>query len=186
MDLNAPGILRLSEEDEHASFQKMRENFRNGAFDEWPNEAGFANLEEHRGPIELKVTGSIPAWAAGSLYRTGPGVSEVETEKGPFKFSHWFDGLAHTHRFEIVAPTDSVASETIGTGEAAASSTNGAQERPAPAAGGNGVRVFYSSRRQSDHVAESIRRNGALRTITFAQRADPCVGLLGKAMSVPT
>lgn len=198
MDLNAPGLISLTKKEEHGSYQKANENVRNGAFDEWPNEAGvglhplfthtlslpcpirvysihsiildcpflslkhllnsltlcqFTNLEEHRGPIELKLTGAIPAWAAGSLYRTGPGISEVETGKGLFKYSHWFDGLAHTHRFEIVAD-------------------------------GDRARVFYSSRRQSDHIAESIRRNGTLRSITFAQRADPCVGLLGKAMSV--
>lgn len=78
----------------------------------------------------------------------------METDKGVFKFSHWFDGLAHTHRFEITPDND------------------------------GSVRVFYSSRRQSDHIAESIRKNGTLRSITFGQRADPCVGLLGKAMSV--
>lgn len=73
--------------------------------------------------------------------------------------------MAHTHRFEIVsepgAPTPS----------------NGTQA-------GDKARVFYSSRRQSDRVAESIRANGSLKFITFAQKADPCVGFLGKMMSV--
>lgn len=128
------------------------------------------------------MTGEIPTWAAGSLYRTGPGVTEIDTEKGKFEISHWFDGLAHSHRFEIVAPegrakADKPDANTNGAEEAG--STNGNQEKPS-----NGVRVFYSSRYQSDHIAESIRQNGSLRTITFAQRADPCVGLLGKAMSV--
>lgn len=59
----------------------------------------------------------------------------------------------------------------------AAISPNGAQKE-------NKVRVFYSSRRQSDHIAESIRTNGSLKFITFAQKADPCVGFLGKMMSV--
>lgn len=80
--------------------------------------------------------------------------------------SHWFDGLAHTHRFEIVA-----------TDNASRGATNGGAKSP-------GVRVFYSSRRQSDHVADSIRTKGSLNFITFAQKVDPCVGFLGKIMSV--
>ena len=51
-------------------------------------------------------------------------------------------------------------------------------------AGTNGVRVFYSSRYQSESIAKKFREDGTIRSITFAQKADPCIGLLGKAMSV--
>lgn len=104
------------------------------------------------------MKGAIPAWAAGSLYRTGPGKCKVEdTKSGTFYVSHWFDGLAHTHRFDIVA-------ETVGNDPV--------------------VRVNYSSRRQSDQVVADIKATGTLRAITFAQKLDPCVGIFGKFMSV--
>lgn len=121
----------------------------------------FDGLTEHRGPIELKVKGNIPPWAAGSLYRTGPGQCKVEgTKSGTFHISHWFDGLAHTHRFDIVAENGN-----DGTGNAT-------------------VRAYYSSRRQSDKLTADIKATGTLRSVTFAQKLDPCVGLFGKFMSV--
>ncbi|KAK3292963.1 carotenoid cleavage dioxygenase 1 [Chaetomium fimeti] len=149
---------RLTPADLDASDESSRKNIEQKAFCEWPNEAGFDGLSEHRGPIELKLKGTIPTWAAGSLYRTGPGQSKVEdTKSGTFHISHWFDGLAHTHKFDIVAET--VANEPV-------------------------VRVKYSSRRQSDQLAAEIKATGTLRGITFAQKLDPCVGIFGKFMSV--
>ncbi|CAK7223723.1 hypothetical protein SBRCBS47491_005304 [Sporothrix bragantina] len=131
------------------------ERFTKNEFVDWPNEAGFEDLREERGPIQIPVVGSIPVWAAGNLYRTGPGGRKVEgTPKGDFVISHWFDGLAHTHRFEI-----------------------------APTADGKSVDVFYSSRRQCDARVKYIQEHGASKLFTFAQRSDPCVGMLGKFMS---
>ncbi|SPO07108.1 related to beta-carotene 15,15`-dioxygenase [Cephalotrichum gorgonifer] len=172
------GPIRLTPADEASAVKEASANLRNGALKDWPNEAGFTNLDEHRGPIELKVVGEIPAWAYGSLYRTGPGVSEIETEAakgGMFRFSHWFDGLAHTHRFEIVASGAEADGENVG--------TNGDGEGIGAKAA-DGVRVFYSSRRQSDRMMEHIKANGTLRSTSFGQKADPCVGILGKFMSV--
>ncbi|KAL2141913.1 hypothetical protein VTI28DRAFT_1798 [Corynascus sepedonium] len=152
-------ITRLTPADLGASSKAVQENLKRQAFREWPNEAGFDGLTEHRGPVELKVKGTIPAWAAGSLYRTGPGQGKVEgTKTNTFYISHWFDGLAHTHRFDIVAEENA----------------NGEQT----------VRVYYSSRRQSEKRAADIRARGSLQSITFAQRRDPCVGLFAKFTSV--
>lgn len=146
---------KLSPADRDASFKASTENLKREAFTEWPNEAGFDGLTEHRGPIELSVKGQIPAWAAGSLYRTGPGECKVEDTKiGTFHISHWFDGLAHTHRFDIVPGEDGQ------------------------------VKVLYSSRRQSEKVADDIKKKGVLRSMTFGQRADPCVGIFSKFASV--
>ncbi|KAK0753536.1 beta,beta-carotene 9',10'-dioxygenase [Schizothecium vesticola] len=154
---------RLTPADEAASAKEAIDNMAQEAFHDWPNEAGFDGLTEHRGPIELPVRGAIPVWAAGSLYRTGPGQCKVDdTKSGTFHTSHWFDGLAHTHRFDMV-PTPC--------GEGANGST---------------VRVHYSSRRQSDKAAADIKAEGAMRSMSFAQRTDPCVGLFGKFMSVFT
>jgi torulene dioxygenase len=115
----------------------------------------FANLDEHRGPIELTVCGRIPAWAAGTVFRTGPGANEVDnTPGGTLPISHWFDGLAHTHRFDIIPEED-----------------------------GLGCEVRYSSRRQADDFVSHVQKNGVRDIITFGQRADPCIGLFGKIMS---
>ncbi|XP_017785265.1 PREDICTED: carotenoid isomerooxygenase [Nicrophorus vespilloides] len=53
--------------------------------------------EEVTEPILGKVTGEIPKWLEGSLYRNGPGSIKVGSEE----FGHLFDGSAHIHRFII-------------------------------------------------------------------------------------
>lgn len=143
---------------EQQDFERVVTRRLAGKFDDWPNEAGFEGLTEVRGPVELKVTGSIPCWAAGTLYRTGPGGYNVEnTPKGTFRTTHWFDGFAHTHKFEIVAdprnPTGS-------------------------------VKVRYSSRHQARDYVDTIQRTGQLPGLSFGQRQDPCIGIFSKIMSV--
>ncbi|PFH57062.1 hypothetical protein XA68_15579 [Ophiocordyceps unilateralis] len=46
------------------------------------------------------------------------------------------------------------------------------------------VSVIYSSRRQSDEYVEHIRRVGWRSSTSFGQRADPCVGIFAKLMSL--
>lgn len=71
--------------------------------------------------------------------------------------SHWFDGLAHLHRFDIVASGDDDNTR---------------------------VSVFYSSRRQCDDFVKYVQQKGSFgETISFGQKADPCVGIFGKMMS---
>ncbi|EEY21492.1 carotenoid cleavage dioxygenase [Verticillium alfalfae VaMs.102] len=123
--------ITLTSANEEAGRQLVGEHFARGLFREWPNDAGFDGLTETRGPVDLVVRGRIPAWAAGSLYRTGPGACKVEdTKSGTLNISHWFDGLAHTHRFDIVED-ESVA---------------------------GGIRVQYSSRRQSEVLEKGHQR----------------------------
>ena len=127
-------------------------------------------MTEQRGPLELKVQGRIPAWAAGSLYRTGPGGCKVEdTKSGTFHISHWFDGLAHTHRFDIMAPPPA---------DSMACPADRGDDRLAK------TRVLYSSRRQADSFIKDIQATGRMNVISFAQRRDPCVGLFGKFMGM--
>ena len=52
------------------------------------------------------------------------------------------------------------------------------------AAGEPTVRMYYSSRRQADKMAADIKATGTLRSMTFAQKLDPCVGVFGKFMAV--
>ncbi|KAF1811712.1 hypothetical protein P152DRAFT_482743 [Eremomyces bilateralis CBS 781.70] len=77
-------------------------------YEEWPNAKGAQPQFEQKDPIKLKVTGHIPSYAIGTLLRTGPGAHEIETEKGLFKLSHWFDGLSMVHKFKIENDSDQV------------------------------------------------------------------------------
>ncbi|KAI1389263.1 torulene oxygenase [Hypoxylon trugodes] len=140
-----------------ASFERAAQGMLDSEFEDWPNEAGFEGLDEISGPVELTVKGSIPSWAAGSLYRTGPGQYSVEgTPKGTFYITHWFDGFGHTHRFDIIETGDT--------------------KSP--------VRVEYSSKRQSPELFEAVKRDGRKPDVGFGQKRDPCIGLFGKVMSV--
>jgi beta,beta-carotene 9',10'-dioxygenase len=58
---------------------------------------GFQTLDQETVIDSLPVEGSLPAWLAGTLLRTGPAKFEV----GPRSYRHWFDGLAMLHRFSF-------------------------------------------------------------------------------------
>ncbi|RYP10790.1 hypothetical protein DL764_000412 [Monosporascus ibericus] len=151
--------VRRGFEDEDGDFESVVQKMLEQNFDDWPNEAGFEGLTEVRGPVELTVRGRIPAYAAGTLYRTGPGAYGVEdTPTGTFRITHWFDGFGHTHKFDIIPDSRD-------------------PERP--------MRVEYSSKRQSEEFVETIKKTGnRQQSISFAQRRDPCIGLFGKLMTV--
>ncbi|KFH41046.1 Beta,beta-carotene 15,15'-monooxygenase-like protein [Hapsidospora chrysogenum ATCC 11550] len=156
MTINSSGTFRRGGDAEQEDSERLVENYKAESWKSWPNEAGFIGLEEHRGPISLNVKGHIPSWAAGALYRTGPGQNVIEnTSRGTHHVSHWFDGFAHTHKFDIIPPEDPEASAT----------------------------VTYSSRRQTPDLVEDIKKRGWRASISFAQRADPCVGIFSKMMA---
>ncbi|KAL2818799.1 carotenoid oxygenase [Aspergillus cavernicola] len=125
-------------------------------FNDWPNEQGFGANSEQKTPVELTVTGDIPSYAAGVLYRTGPGRYKVDTEHGnTFQISHWFDGFSQTHRFQLVPP-----------------------EIP-----GARMRVFYNSRFSTDDLIEEARITGSLKRFTFGGERDPCKAMYQKVQS---
>ncbi|GIK05019.1 hypothetical protein Aspvir_009118 [Aspergillus viridinutans] len=119
-----------------------------------PLEALLATDREQREPVELRVTGTFPPLLAGTFYRNGPGTHRVDSKTGSYARSHWFDGFAQLHRFQIV-PTDD----------------------------GN-CRVFYNSRFQVDALMDKARRTGDLKEITFGQKRDPCESFFHKMKSV--
>ncbi|CAD6578137.1 MAG: hypothetical protein ASARMPRED_008547 [Alectoria sarmentosa] len=126
------------------------------SFNDWPNDAGFETFHEETDPVQLKVSGRIPAYAAGILYRTGPGGHQVTTPKNKtFAVSHWFDGFSQTHRFELLPPSEG---EVI-------------------------TRVRYNSRHTCDRHVEKIRDSGEMATVTFGQQQDPCESFFKKVMS---
>jgi len=48
-------------------------------------------------PISAKLTGKLPVWLRGNLYRNGSAIKEI----GPDRYNHLFDGLACLHKFHI-------------------------------------------------------------------------------------
>lgn len=60
-------------------------------------QAGFISLNNEYDLAGLPVSGEIPAWLSGSLYRNGPG--KFEAAGGEYK--HWFDGFAMLHKFSF-------------------------------------------------------------------------------------
>ncbi len=111
---------------------------------------------EERSPVELKVKGNIPAYAAGTLFRTGIGPRKLETDAGStFRVNHWFDSFAQVHRFQIHAPT-----------------------RNEP------VRVSYNSRSSCDGVLERIKRTGKDEGYTFGAKYDLCTSYFQKVQGL--
>lgn len=141
-------------------------------YNDWPNDLGVSSLESSFSIAQsnlrvglnsfkrcsnkrhLKVAGSIPSYAVGSLYRTGPGRYKVDCPKGTLKISHWFDGFETVHRFQILQAKD---------GE---------------------VKVLYNSRNTVDQLILNVEKTGMLDNVTFAQKRDPCQSYFSKIMSV--
>lgn len=69
--------------------------------------------------------------------------------------SHWFDGFTQTHRFQILAPSDTSVS----------------------------TRVFYNSRFSTDTLIEYVRKVGSNATFGFGQKRDPCKTLFNKTQA---
>ncbi|EXJ92645.1 hypothetical protein A1O3_01197 [Capronia epimyces CBS 606.96] len=125
-------------------------------YNDWPNALGFDTHYEERSPVELRVEGTIPAYTAGTLFRTGLGPRTFKTSKETcFSVNHWFDSFSQIHRFQIHAPQ---ANEPI--------------------------RVTYNSRLTSDGLIEKIRKTGKLDGFTFAAKYDPCKSFFRKVQSV--
>jgi torulene dioxygenase len=102
------------------------------------------------------VKGTIPDYAAGTLFRTGLGPRTLETNVGTtFRVHHWSDGFAQVHRFQIHAPT----------------------------AGHPFVRVIYNSRSSCDGVLERIKRTGKDEAFTFGAKYDLCTSYFRKLQS---
>ncbi|KAF7346494.1 Dioxygenase [Mycena sanguinolenta] len=122
----------------------------------WPNSAGFDVREQVQTPVFLPMTGTIPAYAAGVLYRNGLGPRDVHADKDGrrvYRVSHWFDNLSQVHRFEIHPP----------------SATN------------PNVTVSHNSRLTCDKVVERIKREARRTEFTFGPDRDPCQTLFQKA-----
>lgn len=56
---------------------------------------GYTSLNEEITVANLPVTGSIPAWLTGALYRNTP----AKYELGQYKYNHMFDGFAMINKF---------------------------------------------------------------------------------------
>lgn len=123
-------------------------------FNSWPNDAAFEVVHEERQPVELAISGTIPPYVSGTLYRTGPGGRQVATDKGTvYSVDHWFDGFSQNHRFQIIQT-------------------------------GSSARVIYSSRHSVDPLIETIRKTANVSCLTFGQKRDPCTSFFKKVMAM--
>ncbi|KAF1998364.1 beta,beta-carotene 9',10'-dioxygenase [Amniculicola lignicola CBS 123094] len=123
----------------------------------WPNDDGFDTDYQQPEPVPLAVKGTVPHYAAGVLYRTGPLGYKVPTSKGKtWSANHWFDGLSCVHRFQIEFPEEQ-------NGEAV---------------------VTYRSRRTVDEYLDIVQKTGRLDGITFGAKRDPCKTFFHKVMSM--
>ncbi|KAF8143370.1 carotenoid oxygenase [Mycena galopus ATCC 62051] len=123
---------------------------------DWPNAAGFDVREEVRTPVSLPISGTIPAYAAGVLYRNGLGPRDVHADKDGrrvYRVSHWFDNLSQVHRFQIHPPT----------------------------AANPSVTVTHNSRLTCDKAVERIKREARRSEFTFGPDRDPCQTIFQKA-----
>ncbi|KAL5114330.1 hypothetical protein ACEQ8H_007766 [Pleosporales sp. CAS-2024a] len=124
----------------------------------WPNDAGFDTTYEELEPVDLTVQGTIPFYAAGVMYRTGPLGYKAKTNQGTtWAAKHWFDGFSCVHRFQIDFPS---------------------VDGPA--------KVQYRSRRNCDTYLEMVRKTGRNDGTTFGPKRDPCEGFFKKVMSLFT
>ncbi|KAM3920984.1 carotenoid-cleaving dioxygenase, mitochondrial-like [Leptodactylus fuscus] len=57
----------------------------------------FQTVAETPQPVSTRISGTVPEWITGSLFRNGPGRFEF----GNDKYNHWFDGMALMHKFTI-------------------------------------------------------------------------------------
>ena len=105
----------------------------------------------------VPITGHLPSYVAGVLYRNGPGgykVKRNDPKHSDFAVSHWFDGFATVHRFELESGTEHCS------------------------------RALYSSHSLVDELIENARKTGKLDGITFGQKKDPCDTIYNKFKSV--
>ncbi|KAL4865090.1 hypothetical protein BDV12DRAFT_200473 [Aspergillus spectabilis] len=123
----------------------------------WPNDAAFDARQTSPTPTKLKVVGKFPLEVAGTLYRTGPAHYKVDTPKGEYARSHWFDGFSQIHRFQIIPDPDDEST----------------------------CRVLYTSKSQVDELLEEARKGGSLDNyITFGQKRDPCMSYFEKVKAI--
>lgn len=137
-----------------------------GAVSGWPvrfqaytDRPQFNALGDTRTKVRLNVSGHFPNYAAGVLYRSGPGGYRIprtdakgtDAKNGDFAVSHWFDGFVTVHRFELTKDDNGSCSE-----------------------------VWYSSRSQVDELVEAARQTGKYQGISFGQKRDPCDTLYKK------
>ena len=62
-----------------------------------PLSYGFYATPEIQDPVPLEITGKLPSWLRGSLYRG----AAATWDTGNLTAEHWFDGFSRNHRFEI-------------------------------------------------------------------------------------
>ncbi|RUP47684.1 carotene dioxygenase [Jimgerdemannia flammicorona] len=70
---------------------------------------GYKNTPEIPEQVEIRVTGKLPRWLSGVLYRSGTGKFNIPLPDGSmYHIQHPFDGLSLVHRFEFSGSSNTV------------------------------------------------------------------------------
>ena len=70
---------------------------------------GFVSAREVASEIRLAVSGSLPSYLTGNLYRVGPGIFDITHADGQkAEIEHWFDGIGVVFKFAIDAKSNNV------------------------------------------------------------------------------
>ncbi|RUS13354.1 carotene dioxygenase [Endogone sp. FLAS-F59071] len=71
---------------------------------------GYKNTPETPMPVEINVTGTLPPWLSGVLYRSGTGKFNIDIpeDNTMYHIQHPFDGLSLVHRFEFSGASNTV------------------------------------------------------------------------------
>lgn len=155
--IHVPGVVRIVQTSAKMGSAAVEKEPKSTHYNDWPNALGFDSSFEERTPVELRVEGQIPSYAAGVLFRTGMGPRTIETNSHKtFRVNHWFDNFGEVHRFQIHAPKSS----------------------------NDRVRVTYNSRLVTDGLIEKVKKTGRLDKFTFAAKYDPCKSFFQKLQSI--
>ena len=70
---------------------------------------GFVSVDQVDTEIPLQVSGKLPSYLTGNMYRVGPGIFDITHADGQqADKSHWFDGIGVVFKFGIDADSNQV------------------------------------------------------------------------------
>jgi beta,beta-carotene 9',10'-dioxygenase len=76
--------------------------------EKWNTTSFFSSTQECNNPVKLIMSGKLPSWIKGCLYRNGPGQFEVNKKDLSTSVNHPFDGFAYINKYEIDGENDCI------------------------------------------------------------------------------
>ena len=85
----------------------MSKSFASCDQEKWNTASLFSSTQECNNPVKLNLSGKLPSWLEGCLYRNGPGQFEVNNDPNT-SVSHLFDGFAYINKYELAGEDNTV------------------------------------------------------------------------------